>query len=65
LPASIAGLCLSVPLSAVLCPSLNAVCISGFEEQNEEGMVETHEKVIMEIINAGVRRDEQEDGCGE
>jgi hypothetical protein len=65
LPASIAGLCLSVPLSAALFLSLNAVCISGFEEQNEEGMVETHEKVIMEIINAGVRRDEQEDGCGE
>jgi hypothetical protein len=65
LPASIATLCLSVPLSAALFLSLNAVCISGFEEQNEEGMVETHEKVIMEIINAGVRRDEQEDGCGE
>ena len=65
MPASIAGLCLSVPLSAALFLSLNAVCISGFEEQNEEGMVETHEKATMEIINAGVRRDEQEDGCGE
>ena len=65
MPASIAGLCLSVPLSAALFLSLNAVCISGFEEQNEEGMVETHEKVTMEITNAGVRRDEQEDGCGE
>ena len=65
MPASIATLCLSVPLSAALFLSLNAVCISGFEEQNEEGMVETHEQVTMEIMKAGVRRDEQEDGCGE
>lgn len=55
-----------MPQSAPPLLTLNAVCISGFEEQNEEGMVETHEKAMMEIIiNAGVRRDEQEDGCGE
>ena len=65
MPASIAGLCLFVPLSAALFLSLNAVCISGFEEQNEEGMVETHEKAMMEITNARVRRDEHEDRCGE
>ena len=38
-----------MPLSAALFLSLNAVCISGFEEQNEGGGVELEEKVNEEL----------------
>ena len=38
-----------MPLSAALFLSLNVVCISGFEEQNEGGGVELEEKANEEL----------------